>query len=224
MRRFRREWALDRRRWLTSNNNVDFSQLAVHLEPGDMVFIRVRAPFYKKIASVTRAWTNHVGIVVDASVTDPLIAESRVPFSCTTRLSRFVARSEAGRVAVTRLMSSMDTRQQEALRQAVLRRSGVLYDTGFNLHSPRQFCSRFVREIVHEATGIQVGTIETFADLLSRNPEADLRFWRLWYFGKIPWQRETMTPESLLRSAHSYIIFDGHVKRPLLISRHRRAR
>ena len=29
------------------------------------------------------------------------------------------------------------------------------------------------------------------------DPEADTGFWRAWYFGFIPWQRETVTPASL---------------------------
>jgi len=198
-----------------TKDNLDLSQLAVRLEPGDLIFIRVRAPFYRKVASTTQSWTNHVGIVIDASAADPLIAESRVPFSCTTRLSRFIRRSEAGRVAVTRPDPPLDAHQREALRQAVRRRLGLLYDTGFNLRSRRQFCSRFVREVLEEATGLRVGTLETFSDLLRRNHKADLRFWRLWYFGRIPWQRETVTPDSLLYSAHTQLIFDGHVRRLL---------
>jgi len=37
--------------------------------------------------------------------------------------------------------------------------------TGFDLHSPGQFCSRFVREVLLEATGVEVGEVETFGAL-----------------------------------------------------------
>lgn len=84
-----------------------------------------------------------------------------------------------------------------------------MYDTGFDLHSRRQFCSRYVREVIEEATGIQVGEVETFAGLLSRKPQTELGFWRVWYFGQIPWQRETVTPASLLRSPGLVPVFDG---------------
>jgi hypothetical protein len=85
----------------------------------------------------------------------------------------------------------------------------VFYDTGFDLHSRRQFCSRYVLEVLREGAGIDVGRVETFAELLHESPGADLGFWRAWYFGRIPWQRETVTPASLLRTPGLATVFDG---------------
>ncbi len=196
---------------------ITVDQLASHLEVGDVVFIRIRVSLFEKIASTTQSWTNHVGIVIAHSGPEPVIAESRLPWSGTTSLRRFVARSEAGRVAISRPRAPLTAQQRGAVRHAARRRSGVLYDTGFDLHSHRQFCSRFVREVLADATGVEVGEIEDFSTLFARHPNADLRFWRLWYFGNIPWQRQTVTPASLLRCPHLYPLFDGHVttRRPL---------
>jgi hypothetical protein len=176
---------------------------------GDVVFIRVGATPFVRVAEATRSWTNHVGIVVDTSGPEPQVAESRFPFSGTTTLSRFVARSEGGRVAVTRLDAPLTPDQQQAVAHAAAARAGVFYDTGFDLHSRRQFCSRFVREVLLEATGRPVGEVETFAHLLARAPGTDLGFWQLWYFGRIPWARETVTPASLLESPALRPVFDG---------------
>lgn len=93
---------------------------------------------------------------------------------------------------------------------AARKRSGILYDTGFDLRSRRQFCSRFVREVIDEATGIRLGEVESFATLLLHNPQADQKFWRVWYLGGIPWQRETVTPASLLRDDRLHVFFDGY--------------
>ncbi len=90
---------------------------------------------------------------------------------------------------------------------------GRLYDTGFNLRSRRQFCSRFVREVLQESTGEVVGDVMTFRELLERKPEADLRLWKVWYFGRIPWQRTTVTPGSLYESPSLRVVFDGTVRR-----------
>lgn len=185
--------------------------LAKQLAVGDIVFIRVAVLPFEKISSTTRSWTNHVGIVVDTSGKEPLIAESRFPLSGTTTWSRFVARSKGGRVAVRRLGFTLDAQQAARLRAAAAARSGILYDTGFDLHSRRQFCSRYVREVVKEATGVALGRIENFSALLADNPQADLGFWRIWYFGYIPWQRETVTPASLLDDAKLIRVFDGYV-------------
>ncbi len=185
--------------------------LAPTLSVGDVVFIRVAARPFREVAAATGSWTNHVGIVIDVSGAEPLIAESTFPLSRTTTLSKFVARSEGGRVAVARLKAPLTSEQQQRVVAAAERRNGVFYDTGFDLHSRRQFCSRYVREVMAEATGIRLGEVETFATLLSRQPQTELGFWRVWYFGQIPWQRETVTPASLLHSPELAPVFDGTV-------------
>ena len=191
-----------------TSTRVLASQLAV----GDVIFIRVPIYPFQKVASTTESWTNHVGIVIDVSGQEPLVGESAFPFSKTTPLSRFVARSEAGRVDVSRLNTPLTPQQQDEVRVAAMKRLGILYDTGFDLHSRRQFCSRYVYEVLRDATGTQVGDIETFASLLAHNPKADLTFWRYWYFGNIPWQRQTITPASLLRSPKLHTVFDGYAQ------------
>jgi hypothetical protein len=184
--------------------------LGSQLEIGDVVFIRIPKPPFTKVAATTSSWTNHVGIVTDVSGVEPVIAESRVPVSGVTTWSKFVGRSDAGRVAITRLPVPLGTQQYAKLKQAVAARQGILYDTGFNLHSSRQFCSRYVREVLQEATGVELGEVENFSKLLQRNPQADQRFWQMWYFGRIPWQRETVTPASLLRDGKMRVVFNGH--------------
>lgn len=183
--------------------------LSSSLQVGDVVFIRVQARPFLEVARATDSWTNHVGVVVDTSGPEPLIGESRFPLSGTTTWSRFVARSEGGRVSVRRLVHDLSPEQQRRVAEAARRRSGILYDTGFDLHSRREFCSRYVREVLDEATGRQVGDVETFSQLLQQHPQASLGFWRAWYLGHIPWQRQTVTPAALLRSPELRPVFDG---------------
>jgi hypothetical protein len=178
------------------------------LRVGDLVFIRVSALPFRKIAAATGSWTNHVGVVIEIDGADPIVAESRFPFSRLSSFARFVARSEGRRVAVGRLKAPLTDLQRSRVCAAAKERLGVLYDTGFDLHSSRQFCSRYVREVFREGIGASIGEVVTFAELLSRQPHSDLGFWRLWYFGRIPWDRETVSPASLLASAHLDVIFD----------------
>jgi hypothetical protein len=186
-------------------------ELASRVVIGDLVFIDVPITPFRKVAEATLSWTNHVGVVVDTSAAEPLIAESTFPKSRTGPLSRFVARSAAGRVAVRRLSAPIDSGQQQAIARAARDRLGVRYDTGFDLDSRGQFCSRFAREVLMEGTGITVGEVERFAQLLNRNPQVDLAFWKIWYFGQIPWQRRTVTPANLLESPRLQTVFDGRV-------------
>jgi hypothetical protein len=189
---------------------IKLGELAKQLEVGDVVFIRIPMQPFTKVADATSSWTNHVGIVSDVSGKEPVISESRVPVSGETSWSKFVQRSDKGRVAVTRLPAPLDAQQQLKLRDAVAARRGIAYDTGFDLHSKRQFCSRYVREVLDEAAGVKLGEVEDFSTLLKHNPQADQDFWKVWYFGNIPWQRETVTPASLLKDGRMRVVFDGN--------------
>ncbi len=126
-------------------------------------------------------------------------------------MSRFLARSHGGFV-IARLKQALEGSQQRRVVAAAMRRVRVFYDTGFNLESRRQFCSRFVREVLLEATGVSIGNVETFETLLRRNPRHPLRYWRCWYLGRIPWKRRTVTPASLLASPYVHILWDNRCK------------
>lgn len=195
------------------------SQLGKNLKVGDIVFTHIRALPFEMVSRATRSWTNHVGIVIDISGDEPTIAESKFPFSSKTSLSRFVARSKDGRIAIARLNTPLTEEQERQILHVSSRRLGIFYDTGFNLHSNRQFCSKFVREVLADATGEELGDVETFQELLAANPNANLGFWKLWYFGNIPWQRQTVTPASLLRSTRLHKVFDGFVTLSTVVSK-----
>jgi hypothetical protein len=192
---------------------TDVTTLAREAAVGDLVFIRVPALPFRKVAAVTGSWTNHVGIVVESGGADPVVAESKFPFSRLTSFSAFVGRSEGGQVALTRLRTPLTADQRRRLCAAAKRRLGVFYDTGFDLYSSRQFCSRFVREVLHEATGTELGEVITFSSLLEACPEGDLPFWRFWFFGRIPWSRQTVSPVSLLESPEVATVFHGRARR-----------
>jgi hypothetical protein len=191
-------------------NMLPYPPVAAQVAVGDVIFIRVPARPFREVASATGSWTNHVGIVVSTAGREPMVAESTFPLSRLTPLSRFIARSEHRRVAICRLRQPLDAGQRERLRTAALQRLRILYDSGFNLHSGRQFCSRFVREVVNEATGIRLGEVQDFAALLRERPDANLGFWQLWFFGRIPWNRQTVSPASVLRSPELLPVIDGY--------------
>ncbi|BAX63008.1 YebB family permuted papain-like enzyme [Burkholderia stabilis] len=207
-----RPLGVSRRRLFTvdSVDSAETHEVSLPVEPeiGDIVFIRVTVRPFLEVASATRSWTNHVGIVVGRRGVEPLVAESTFPLSRVTTMSRFLARSDRGACVIARLKQPLDAAQRRTLVDAAMRRVGVVYDTGFNLASRRQFCSRFVREVVCDATRITLGDVETFDMLLRRNPDHPLGFWKIWYFGRIPWQRRTVTPASLLDSRELRVVVD----------------
>jgi hypothetical protein len=187
------------------------SALLAEVRVGDLVFTRINVLPFREVAAATGTWTNHVGIVIGRDGPMPLIAESTFPRARITRMDDFVLRSEDGRVAVVRLPTTLDVAAEARLKMAADRRLGTLYDTGFDLHSRRQFCSRFVHEVLEEAVGEPVGEVQTLAELFERNPQARLIFWRVWYLGRIPWARQTITPASLLSNPRMRPVFDGRM-------------
>jgi Permuted papain-like amidase enzyme, YaeF/YiiX, C92 family len=194
---------------------IRLGELERKLRIGDLIFIRIPWSPFRQIATLTGTWTNHVGIVSDIGPAGAIIAESRFPISCRTSFTHFMRRSERGRVAVSRLPRPLSDLEIRQLQRAVAGRLGQVYDTGFNLRSRRQFCSRFVHEVLLEATGEELGRVITFKDLLADNAETDLRLWQFWYFGRIPWTRLTITPASLYLSEALRVVFDGEIQREL---------
>lgn len=166
-------------------------------ETGDIVFTCIGARLFGQISAASQCWCNHVGIIVGHNGDDYLVAESRVPLSTITTMSRFIQRSTEQRYAVRRLAGGLTTEQKLSLVEKVPGRLHKLYHTGFKYDSARQFCSKFVFDIYKEALCISVGEIETFENLLRSNPNAKLAFWKFWFLGSIPWERKTVTPASL---------------------------
>lgn len=163
---------------------VPLDVVAPQLRVGDLVFIRIGFKPFLEVAAATNTWTNHVGVVVDVNSAEPRIGESAFPLSRVTTLSRFVKRSENDRFAVMRLKEDLTAEQEAAVLAAATHRLGIFYDTGFDLHSRRESCSRYAREVLAEATGHTVGDVETFAHLLASRPDANQAFWRVWYLGR----------------------------------------
>ena len=175
-------------------------------ETGDIVFTCIRTHLFGQISTASQCWSNHVGIIIGHTGEDYLVAESRVPLSTVTTLSRFIQRSAGNRYAVRRLRGGLSVEQKLAIVEQVPQRLNKFYHTGFKYDSTRQFCSKFVFDIYNKALNISVGDIETFQQLLCANPGAKLTFWKLWFLGAIPWERKTVTPASLWVSPHLVLI------------------
>jgi hypothetical protein len=170
------------------------------LQDGDLIFIRQANPIFLRVAQTTGSWETHVGILFSGPNGTWQVAESRFPFSTFSPLEKFAARSEHGRFYISRYHTELSPEEKGQLRRAARARMGRWYDLGFNYDSRRLYCSKFVFEVYREGVGVQVGNLTTFRQLLADNPQAPLGFWRLWFFGRIPWDRQCVTTTSELKS------------------------
>ena len=116
-------------------------------EIGDIVFTCIGAALFGQISAASNCWSNHVGIIIGHNGEDFLVAESRVPLSTITTLSRFIKRSSNQRYAIKRLDVGLTEQQKQRIVEQVPSRLRKLYHTGFKYESSRQFCSKFVFDI-----------------------------------------------------------------------------
>lgn len=180
-----------------------------NLKAGDIVFISIPNFLYRRVAKTTSSWTSHVGMVHSQQNGQWIIAESAVPFCKMTPLEDFLKRSENGMFAARRLKETLSDECISRLQEAAEKRMKRLYHLGFKYESNRQFCSKFVYEVYKEALDIEVGRLETFRDLLNNNPHVSKTFWRMWFFGFIPWNRLTVTPASQLKCTNLETVFES---------------
>jgi hypothetical protein len=170
------------------------------LEPGDVLFTSIPNFLYRRVAKATGSITSHVGIAFHDPDAGWLVAESAVPTVRYSPISDFISRSDKGWLVVRRMHGGLSSDQVTSLRHECDKRMGKLYHLGFHYLSSRQFCSKFVYETYLAAIGVEIGTLESFRTLLNSLPDTPLLFWRLWFLGRIPWARLTVTPASQFTS------------------------
>lgn len=186
----------------------ELNQVMDALKPGDVVFINIKNYLYKQVAKMSMSWTSHVGIVCERDG-ELVVAESAVPKVTYCSVEKFVARSDKGMFAARRLKGGVTAEQLKNMDEVMESKMGKFYHLGFDYDSPRQYCSKFVYDVYKDGTGIELGQIETFNDLLEKNPNMSLWFWRLWFFGRLPLKRRAVTPASQYESDKLETVFQN---------------
>jgi hypothetical protein len=179
------------------------------LQEGDIIFIRISNFLYKQVAATSCSWESHVGVVFRGDDGEWFVAESTIPVSKFKPLEMFIHKSENERFMVRRVRGGLTNEEKERLRTAAMVRMNKVYHLGFKYDSPRQYCSKFVYDIYKDAIGREVGHLQSFRQLISENPEAPVYFWRLWFFGFIPWRRTCVTTTSQLKDDSLETVFDS---------------
>lgn len=172
----------------------------IEIQSGDIVFISIPNYLYRKVSQATGSPASHVGIAFVDDDGRCHIAESRVPRCTFTPLEKYLARSDQGWYCVRRLKQTLTNDEIAKLRLECEKRQGEWYHFGFNYESDRQFCSKYVHDVFLHAVGLQVGELRNFKQLLLSRPNTPILFWRLWFLGRIPWNRLTITPESQMHT------------------------
>lgn len=168
----------------------------VDLKVGDIVFIEVSSYVFQRVSVAQGGWMNHVGIIVEENG-ELKVAESTVPWVKIGDICTYNERSKNLRFEVKRVYQELMMAEEKALYLLAKDLKRTLYDTGFDYESSRQYCSKFVRHLVAEIMGVDLGQKQKLSELYKDQDDSELAFWKVWYGGKIPWERVTVTPKSL---------------------------
>ncbi|KVH29984.1 YiiX/YebB-like N1pC/P60 family cysteine hydrolase [Burkholderia cepacia] len=122
--------------------------LAASAHVGDLVFIRLPASAPRDAAGTAGTWANRFGIVVDTSGDEPVIAESGFAWTKLTPLSRFVARTDGGRIALARRVAAPTADAQRRVQATAERRIDALLGNRFNLRTRRGFCADYMSDVL----------------------------------------------------------------------------
>ncbi|MCM8541917.1 MAG: hypothetical protein NE328_16730 [Lentisphaeraceae bacterium] len=179
------------------------------VKPGDIVFISIPNFLFRRVAATTCSWTSHVGVIHSQKDGQWIVAEGAVPLSKKCSLEKFLQRSENSAISIRRLKEDLSSDEILRIQKAADSRMNKLYHLGFNFNSKRQYCSKFVYEVFNEALNQEIGQLESFRELLNKNPKLSKTFWKIWFFGFIPWKRQTVTPASQYESQALETVFEN---------------
>lgn len=178
-----------------------------YIAEGDVVFTSNHNYLFRRVERDTKTWSSHVGVAFKSDAGQWVIYESTWPKSKITPLCEFMQRSYQDRVEIKRLSTGIVDSQVRVMKMAATRQLGLPYDQGFDYSDDKKsFCSKFVYN-VYKSVSIEMGSLHTFQEVLDENPDMDLGFWKTWFFGRIPYQRVTISPAQQIRDTKYVSVF-----------------
>lgn len=136
------------------------------IENGDIVFQTTSNEQSAAIMAATGSLITHMGIAVKDKAGNVSIIETGAIVR-TVPLKDWIAKGQAGRVAVKRY-HGLDGAKAKRIVATAASYKGAAYDPYFYMDDRRLYCSELVYK-AYDANGIQVGKLETLADLNTGN-------------------------------------------------------
>jgi Permuted papain-like amidase enzyme, YaeF/YiiX, C92 family len=178
-----------------------------YIAEGDVVFTSNHNYLFRRVERDTLTWTSHVGVAFKNDLEEWVIYESTWPKSKITPLCEFMQRSYEDRVEIKRFSTDLAASQIRIMKMAATRQLDLSYDQGFDYEDDKKsFCSKFVYK-TYQAVSIEMGSLHTFQQVFDENPDIDLSFWKTWFFGRIPYERVTISPAQQIRDGKFRSVF-----------------
>ncbi len=179
---------------------LDAKIIGTELKNGDIIFQTSKSSQSKAIQLATGSQYSHMGIVYknDGKY---FVYEAVQPVK-TTPLAQWINRGENDHFVVKRLKNAESILTPEVLsemKKAGEKYNGKNYDLYFEWSDDRIYCSELVWKIYYEATGIEIGKLETLADF-DLNQKIVKQKMKERYGNKIPLDEKVISPAAMFNS------------------------
>lgn len=189
-------------------------------ETGDVLLQSAQCGVYcDSIRASTKSPIDHAAIVVippkknlfsfifKSNGSDGEVVEAWTPVAKRTPLSEFLAR-DSGKYIQLRLKPEYRSKQviDEVVKVADSY-VGREYDYHFEESEDKIYCSELIYKAYDKGAGIPAGKIQKISDFDKKVAEA---YWREHFNGKIPWERNVISPAGLLMTDKFDVLYSGY--------------
>ena len=181
-------------------NSPAQQELSQHIQSGDIIFQTSKSSQSKAIQLATHSRYSHMGIIYENGG-DYFVYEAIQPVKLTP-LSEWINRGDQGHYVVKRLRNADEILTPETLKKMkTLGESfdGKSYDLYFEWSDDKIYCSELVWKIFKDATGIEIGALETLSDFDLTSEEVQEKM-KERYGNNIPLNEKVISPAAMFNS------------------------
>ena len=175
-------------------------RLTSSIQNGDIIFHTSKSAQSKAIQLATHSKYSHVGIIYEKGG-NYYVYEAVQPVKLTP-LNQWINRGDKGHYVIKRLKNADEILTPDVLRKMKTlgeKYKGKNYDIYFEWSDDRIYCSELVWKIYREATGIEIGQLESLSDFdLSSNAVKEKMKER--YGNAIPMDEKVISPAAMFKS------------------------
>lgn len=167
------------------------------LRDGDIIFHTSRSAQSAAIRRATHSKYSHMGVILCRDG-KPYVFEAIATVRYTP-LDQWIARGDAGRFVIKRLIRPVTGAEIKNLRDSARRYEGKPYDLYFEWSDARIYCSELVWKMYRDALGIEVGALQKLREFDLADPAVKAKM-RERYGGNVPFDERVVSPAAMYES------------------------
>ena len=195
----------------TDSNKPHAVGSETELNNGDIIFQTSLSAQSKAIQLATKSKYSHMGMLYKNGG-DWYVYEAVQPVK-RTPLNKWILRGEDGHYVIKRLKNSeqvLTPATLKKLQQAGEKYNGKDYDIYFGWSDDKIYCSELVWKIYKEATGIEIGKLQTLSDFDLSHPTVQKKM-KERYGNSIPENETVISPAAMFDSDELITVSSGYL-------------